>query len=360
LKKIANPLKLGVMHEQAFVLGHAWSELLNKKAAGAPKVSVGQLKGWIDEDQPGLPVGVQNLVVVCYSIQTDKEWLRGGQPIPMPTVARVTDDMTLRGTELPTDAEFETASRRAEGIFGIARPPVRSTRSVQSLGQEIRRNAVGRRESADSLGAQLLHHARTLGLDGEQPRHVTMRTLGPLLARLEAAADPTQILRVLADTKLPRENAIYRAHLETAGALALTIRDRNWQVLDDLAARADTGDDPQAAEIVAALRQAARRDEHETALAGPLRKADKDALELMMARTRATAPAPPAPVSPPSLSEAGVSVPSWQSPRREIPADPASNAIPARDVAAALEKIRAAADANPDAEFEITWRIVDR
>ena len=119
LKKIANPLKLGVMHEQAFVLGHAWPELLNKARSavgGHCQGSLcGQLRGWIEEEQPGLPVGVQNLVVVCYSIQTDKEWLRGGQPIPMPTVARVADDMALRGTELPTEAEFEGASLRAAG-----------------------------------------------------------------------------------------------------------------------------------------------------------------------------------------------------------------------------------------------------
>ena len=138
------------------------------------------------------------------------------------------------------------------------------------------------------------------------------------------------------------------------------LRDRNWQVLDDLATRAGSGNDPQADAIITALRRAAGRDEHETSLGDPLRKADREALELMMARTRTTPPAPPTPVSAPPFTEAGVSVPSWQSPGREIPADPAPTTIPARDVAAAVEKIRAAAEANPDAEFEITWRIVTR
>ena len=287
LKKIANPLKLGVMHEQAFVLGHAWPELLNKKSAGAPKVSVGQLRGWIEEEQPGLPVGVQNLVVVCYSIQTDKEWLRGGQPIPMPTVARVTDDMALRGTELPTEAEFETASRRAEGIFGISREPVRTTRSVQALAAQLRRNASGLGPAAESLAGELARHAKTLGLDGaEQPRARTARLIVPLLARLAATADPTQAVRVLAEVELPRENAIYQAHLTSAELLTRVLRDRNWQVLDDLATRAGSGNDPQADAIITALRRAAGRDEHETSLGDPLRKADWEALELMMARTR--------------------------------------------------------------------------
>ncbi|MGH3251361.1 MAG: hypothetical protein ACRDOI_34850, partial [Trebonia sp.] len=376
LKKIANPLKLGVMHEQAFVLGHAWPDLLNKKAAGAPMVSVGQLRGWIDEEQPGLPVGVQNLVVVCYSIQADKEWLRGGQPIVMPAVARVTDDMALRGTELPTEAEFETASRRAEQIFGVARQPVRTTRSVRALGQEIRIRAAGRLQAANSLAVELDEHAQTLGLDGGQPRQVTVRIVGLLLARLEATADPTQTLRVLADVELPRENAIYLAHLESAAGLAAAIRDRNWPVLDDLPARADSGDDSQAGQILAALRQAASRDEHETALAGPLLKADKEALELMMARTRSQPSGMPVPGSAgrPGFAPGSPPAPVISAQEQNRNQDrteertgptldrsfPSPARIPARDVPAALEKIRAAADANPDAEFEITWRIVTR
>lgn len=348
LKKIANPLKLGVMHEQAFVLGHEWPELLNKKAAGTAAVTVGQLRGWIAEVQPGLPADVQNLLVVCYSIQADKGWLRGGQPIETPTVARVADDMSLRGTELPTEAEFETASRRAEGIFGIAREPVRTSRSVQVLAAHLRHNASGLLTVAQSLAGELDRHAKTLGLDdAEQPRTITARLVAPLLARLASTADPTQTVRVLADVELPRENAIYRAHLASAELLTGVLRDRNWQVLDDLAARAASGDDPKAGEIITAIRRAAGRDEHETALAEPLRKADREALDLIMSRTKTLPPSAPVQVSPPAFSEA-------------VSPDPAPARVHARDVPDEVEKIRAAAVANPDAEFEITWRIVTR
>ena len=140
LKKIANPLKLGVMHEQAFVLLHEWPDLINRKAAGLPQVTVAQIRNWIKEEQPGLPALVQNLVVVCYSIQANKEWLRGGQPVPAPAkVEAVTDDLALRSQELPTDAEFEEASRRAQGIFQVPREPVRSARSVQATAQLVRK-----------------------------------------------------------------------------------------------------------------------------------------------------------------------------------------------------------------------------
>ena len=58
----------------------------------------------------------------------------------------------------------------------------------------------------------------------------------------------------------------------------------NWQVLDELAA-ADDGD-AEAAVIVSALRQAARRDEQEIALGAPLRKASEDAIALFMERAK--------------------------------------------------------------------------
>ena len=40
---------------------------------------------------------------------------------------------------------------------------------------------------------------------------------------------------MLAEVELPRENAIYQAHLTSAELLTRVLRDRNWQeILDDL------------------------------------------------------------------------------------------------------------------------------
>jgi hypothetical protein len=117
LKKIANPLKLGVMHEQAFVLGREWLDLLTRKSESATEVKVGKLRGWIGDQQPGLPDEVQRLIVACHAIQADKAWLRGERLIDAPQLDKIADDMALRSQELPTPEEFELASSRAAGIF---------------------------------------------------------------------------------------------------------------------------------------------------------------------------------------------------------------------------------------------------
>jgi hypothetical protein len=97
LNKVAGPLKLGAMHEAAFVLGHEWPRLIERKAGGSSESNVAQLREWIDEEQPGLPAPVRDLVVVCYAIQTDKAWIRAGRQINMPDLTELADDMVLRG-----------------------------------------------------------------------------------------------------------------------------------------------------------------------------------------------------------------------------------------------------------------------
>jgi len=96
LNKVASPLKLGVMHGDAFVLGQEWPQLIERKADRAPEASVRQLREWIDSEQPGLPGPVRDLVVVCYAIQADRAWLRAGQQINMPGLTMLADDMVLR------------------------------------------------------------------------------------------------------------------------------------------------------------------------------------------------------------------------------------------------------------------------
>ena len=206
------------MHEAAFVLGSEWHDLINRKAAGQERLTVRQIRDWIKDEQPGLPADIQNLVVTCYAIQADKAWLRAGQPVPMPhSVLDVADDMILRGQELPAEDEFDLASERAAGIFRATRQPVRSTRSVQALAHAVNDKVRDSRPFVEALAAELDKHAKTLGLDDRQPRAVTSRIVTGLLARLSAAPDATATLRQLATADLPRENAIYAAHLASAG-----------------------------------------------------------------------------------------------------------------------------------------------
>ena len=364
LKKIANPLKIGIMHEAAFVLSREWPDLLTRKAGGAAEIKVRQLREWISDEQPGLPEQVQNLLISCYAVQTDKAWVRIDRPAEPPKLDKIPDDLVLRSQELPSQEEFGTASKRATGIFRIQAQPVRTVRSVHALADAIRRNAKGRLEAAQHLAAELDSHAATLGLDETTARQVTSHALTALLGRLAATTDDTQTVRVLAAAELSKDNAFYYAHLDSAERLTPALRQVNWQVLDDFASAGDTAEgDTEAGLITSALRQAARRDEHEVALAAPLRKAAEDAITLLRQRARKPEPVPPA-VAPPVIVPgpvAPVAGPgSGPAPPLSSPPPPVGERVRAKDVPAFVEGICEAADGNPDAEFEIAWRIVER
>ena len=102
----------------------------------------------------------------------------------MPTLTRITDDMALRGTELPAEEEFDRASHRAESIFGTTRQPVRTARSVQAIAQDMQSKSSRWLAAAEELEAELSAHVKTLGLADDAPRMVTSRIITGLLARL--------------------------------------------------------------------------------------------------------------------------------------------------------------------------------
>lgn len=359
VKKIANPLKIGIMHESAFVLSREWPDLLTRKAGGAAEVTVAQLRGWIGEEQPGLPQPVQNLLIASYAVQADKAWLRAGRPAEPPKLEKMPDDLVLRSQELPTQEEFDTATDRAQGIFRISRQPVRTARSVHTLADAIRRNAGGRLDAAKELATELDRHAATLGLNDDADRQATSHRLTALLGRLAATTDDTQTVRVLADADLQKDNAFYHAHLDSAQQLTTALRQVNWQVLEDFAAASEDLDQSL---IISALRQAARRDEHEMPLTSLLRTAGDDAIALLRKRARKPEPAPapttgptitgPAPVEPAAR-------PGAEPGSTPTPLPPPGERVRAKDVAAFVNKICEAADEQPDAEFEIAWRIVE-
>jgi hypothetical protein len=156
------------------------------------------------------------------------------------------------------------------------------------------------------------------------------------------------------------------------------LRTANWEVLDSLA---DEEADADAGAILSALHRAARHDEHEVELAGPLRTAGRDALALVMSRAQqagkgAGTPLPgqsqapqtlvsPLPRMTPGTAEAAGTEGVVEPGRGQAAASTLSapdvpfTRVAARDVARLVERICEKADENPDAEFEIAWRIVE-
>ena len=357
LKRIANPLGIGVMHEAAFVLQDDWKQLLDRKVAGRSEVTVTQLRGWVEDEKQGMPTSVQDLVIACYAIQADRAWARpAGTVTAPPELAAIRPELVLRSQDLPSQEEFDRASGRAEGIFGVARQPVRSNRASNAIARGARHQAGDLLTAAEALTEALEMHAQTLGLDGSSPRFATARALSVLLNQLAGTTESTALIRALAAADLPRESAIYRAHLDNARKVTTGINATRWQVLDRLATVTDGENAAAAHTLLGELRAAARHDEHEVGLAETLQQVEQRATALFLdaASKRSTA-----------LS---LDVASEREPQRDGRDDhelkpepgPATEVRRARgaNVLNVVEEICTAADASPDVEFEITWRVV--
>lgn len=348
LKRIANPLRLGVMHEAAFVLGDDWKQLLDRRVGGRSEVAVTQLRGWVEEEQPGMPESVQDLVVAYYAIQADRAWARPGGPVMAPPeLTAVRPEFVLRSQELPSQGEFGTAARRAEGIFGVTRQPVRSNRASNAIARDVRQRASELLTVAETLTEALEIHAETLGLDATSPRFATAHALSSLLNHLAGTTDSTVLMRALAAADLPRENAIYHAHLDQARRVTAGINSTRWQVLDRLAKVTADDDAAAAGLLLRELRSAARHDEHEVGLAEALQQVEQQATALFL-----DAAAKQGQQAQQTKEEGG----GGETPPPGLTA--AVRRVSGAKVLGVVDEIRTAGDANPEAEFEITWRVV--
>jgi len=340
LRRIANPLGLGTMHESAFVLDDAWPRLIDRAATAAGKtteMTVADVRGWVRDEQDGMPEAIVDLVVCCYAMQTDRAWLRAGRPVtPAPEPGRLHGDMVLRRQELPGAEQFERASERAARIFGVARQPVLTARATQRLAADVRAAAAERLPAAEALCDALTAHAATLDLASDAPRRETARVAAELVDALAGSTDSTKLVTVLGDAELPRPAEIYRADLDHAADLVRTFADLRWQILDQLPALASGGGTKAgpARATLEALRTAARNDEHAQRLGPILTDAETRAIALVIDPID---PPPPPPPPPP---------PTGRTTRRAA----------GRELAGIAAELAELGKRNPNARYEVTWR----
>ncbi|NKZ08823.1 phage resistance protein, partial [Actinomadura latina] len=287
IRRIVNPLDLGAMGEAALVLNDNWPMTLDRHAAAAGAasgdVTVAQVRGWILEEQPGLPPDMTNLVVCAYALMRARAWVRGGQIVPQPDVKNIPGDYVLRPQELPSPEEFETAGKRAHDVFQATRPAVRSPRSVHALADQVRRAASLRLPHTAALVTELERHADLLGLaDGDR---LPLARTAHRLAESLVGQDDTPLLRALAGFDLGDVQPVaLGVTLREAQPLSEALAGADWPLLNrlpDLAAGGGDRAEP-AQLIMGRLRDVARRDEQAARLAPAITDAKRATVALLM------------------------------------------------------------------------------
>ncbi|MER6829466.1 hypothetical protein ABT352_26020 [Streptosporangium sp. NPDC000563] len=354
MRRVANPLLLGEMHEAAFVLGSHWRGHFNRCAAqdrvtGDLKIPV--LLDWIDRpERRGLDRLVAYLVIACFAEQTDRSWTQHGGPVN-PELAQIRDDMALREESLPGEKVWDTARRRAMEIFGRNPPAARRARLAGLFARELSDDARRHRDAAHDLVAELENRGDMLGLDldAREGRLRTARQAADLLDGLGSRHGKLEIIEQLASADVGEAPQRVGKSIKSAAAVVTALRTARW---DNFAHLADLGEpfSARAELIVGELRQAALADELTLPLAPALARAGSAAGDLIREAIRRRDPVPdpvPDPIGPGPVPKPP------PGPRPEVIYSGPVSRLEER-LSQLLTDARTLAEAHPDLELRLT------
>ncbi|GAA1651203.1 BREX-2 system ATPase PglY [Catellatospora bangladeshensis] len=345
MRRIANPLQLGQMHEAAFVIENQWVQHFNHRAAADGvhgELTVAQLLGWIDKPNTrGLDPIVAQLVVAVFAEQADRSfYLHGSEVVPAPELGKISAEHRLREERLPSEADWDTARARSAALFGFEPLALRRGRVVGMFARDLASQAERHRQAARDLVTRLEQHAQWLQIDPDAPagRLSTARAAASLLDELAARTTAVQTVERLAQTDLggPADRA--GRSIQSAASVSGALSSAPWDTFEIVAALPEPYA-REAAVIFGALRDAARADELTTPLAGALQRAKADATELLRRATLPPNPPPPPPPPPPA---------SGAQARR----------VSAGQIDTVLAELSAYAVEHANATIEVTWKVV--
>ncbi|HEX6968590.1 MAG TPA: hypothetical protein VF174_07260, partial [Micromonosporaceae bacterium] len=359
MRRIANPLRLGQMHEAAFVVGGHWVQHFHRKAAEEGiqgELRVTDLLRWIDTPDPhGLDPLVAQLVIAAFAEQTDRTFYRYGSELtPQPEPDRIPTDSTLREHRLPEEADWDLARQRAGALWGFQPLALRRGRVVAMFSRDVTARAAQHRPAARRLVDELERHADQLGLDpaAATGRLATARAAATLLDELTADRTPVEIVERLARAHLPGPADRVGKSISSAEKVSAALASADWANFARLelhGGRYTT----EAAEILRTLRDAAREDELTTQLAPALHAADRAASALLDRVLAETSPQPVSGGRPENRQHGDL----HPTPKPTVTPN-GSRSVAATHIEQVMSQLRDFAKEHPDATIEVTWRVL--
>lgn len=289
VRSVVNPCRLGVMGETHLLIEHHWKAHFSQCHArdGGGAMTVARLRQWIDLPQPmGLPVELQNLVILTYALQTNRSFLRGTVAVD-PGVEQLADELELREQSLPAASDWAGAVERAASLFGLTLPQTLSAASVAQLVSQVRDAAKSKRIKVGELVARVRDRAARYAPGGPGARQRSAESAQALVEGL-AQADDAELVRVLAMTALETSETAVGRTLGQVESLLGVFDGAKWQLFD---AMADVEDHRGAAAkaILGRLKEALTSDEHVVPLKLRFEEMERDAVRLLTASTAVSA-----------------------------------------------------------------------
>jgi hypothetical protein len=235
VRSIVTALKLAQMSEAHLALDTHWRTHFERKLAqhGTSAVTVIFLRNWINEPKAmGLPVELENLIMLTFATQTNRAWFRFGSNPHQASIEDLPDNAELREQTLPDEQTWSRAVERAAAVFGLAPSPLRSATNAVKLTQDLGQQVGNLLESARELVREVQARLTNLNVPPETSARLKSAQAG--LAILEALRSATEHERisVLANAKLEEQGVGVGTSLKQASAVVRALREAHWFVVD--------------------------------------------------------------------------------------------------------------------------------
>jgi len=297
MRSIAQPLKLGDMHERHFIFKDDWPkhmarELARDGSTGDP-VTVKRLRAAIDQPSPkGLPEMVQNLLILVFAEYGQYAFALHGADFD-PTMKELPDNLVLTKQELAEPKVWQQAVDNASAIFGLVINKLRTANHQNLLEKEVLEEVKRRLEHSQNLADELRLALAKVG----QPltcNRMRNAEYACSLMQLLQSKQGAELTAALADIQpVTNANALAKS-IASAASVAQAVQDNNWQLLDT----AWRSGSAEAESIKQRVCHGLASDELVVALQQALRQAQTDATALITRNAQPAAPDDSAAVVP--------------------------------------------------------------
>jgi hypothetical protein len=311
----------------------------------------------------GLPIELQNLIILAFAASTNRRFTMRGGPYE-PTIDSLPDELELKEQALPNIADWETALLRASSLFGLTLGQTLNAANVGKLVDEVRQKAADKKEAVARLVSQVRDRSARYAPGITGARQQSAESAQALLASI-AQATEGDVVTTLANASLQTSEAAVGRSLGQAQVCADALGSGNWQLFDVVRDLVDHRRDA-ALLIMSRLTEALTSDEHVVALKPRLEELARDAMRLLAA----AAPAP-APVTPPTVvpTPPGVGPAPVPAPQAVVlpPAPPANGPevvdekqqlhLSGAAAVSALDELKTLVTSERDLELTLSWRV---
>ncbi len=286
MRRIAQPLGLGEMHERHFIFKPDWPQHLSRELAkGAGEtggnsggdITVERLRRAMDQPRPrGLPVPVQNLLIMVFAEEGQYAFTLHGGPFERATLKEIRDDLVLVKQALADPARWQQALANAGALVGLTLNPLRTANNQNGLQNEVREWMTTSLPSCRTLVDDLQAQLSAFGLPQDGNRLANARLAVQVLEGLQGKEGPA-LVDALAEIQPVTSLQALDKSIASASRVSNALADNNWELL----IKVWSGDNPEGQRIRQSVAAALAADELVTELAAALKRAQVEATRLL-------------------------------------------------------------------------------